>query len=110
LLRGAALLRRHPAARALPDAQRDWDQHLGGAAAGADQLRAVLMSVGAGRHLEQHLAVADDATHVTFSHGFLLFAVALADASSGNYPDVIWTLPRTAGNAEEVHRRVVEQM
>jgi hypothetical protein len=68
------------------------------------------MPVGTGRHLEQHLAVADGATHVTFVHGFLLFAVALANASSGNYPDVISTLPRAAAVAEEALRRVVEQM
>jgi hypothetical protein len=82
-------MRCHSAAGTLPHAQRDRDQHLGGAATRADQLGTVVMPVWTGRHLEQHFAVADGATHVTFFHGFLLFAVALANASSGNYPDVI---------------------
>jgi hypothetical protein len=79
-------VRRHSAARTLPDAQRDRNQDLGGAATGADQLGTVLMSVGAGRNLEQHLAVADSAAHVTFLHGFLLFAVALGQRLQRELP------------------------
>jgi hypothetical protein len=77
---GAALLRCHPAAGTPPDAQRDGNQDFCGTAAGADQLGTILVPVRAWRHLEQHLAVADGAAHIAFSHGFLLFAVALANA------------------------------
>ena len=62
---------------------------LGGAAAGADQLGAVVVAVGAGRHLEQHVAVADDAAQFAFRHGWLL-----SSAGRWNYPNVIQTLPR----------------
>src|SRR4051794_2630162 len=72
-LGGAALLGGHAAATgALPVAQGDRYQHLGGAAAGADQLGALVVPVGAGRHLEEHVAVADDAAQFAFVHGWLL--------------------------------------
>jgi hypothetical protein len=60
---GSALVRGDAAAsgRSLPDPQRDGHQYLGGAAAGADQLGALVVPVGAWWDLEKHLAVAEDA-------------------------------------------------
>jgi hypothetical protein len=55
-----------------PDVDDYGGDYLGHAAAGADQLGAVVVAVGAGRHLEQHVAVADGAAQFAFRHGWLL--------------------------------------
>ena len=46
--------------------------HLGGAAAGADELGALVVPVVARGDLEHHVAVADDAAEFAFLHGSLL--------------------------------------
>jgi hypothetical protein len=70
-----------------PQVDDDRGDHLGGAAAGADQLGAVVVAVLARRHLEKHVAVADDAAEFAFLHGFSF-------AGRANYPNVIPTLSR----------------
>jgi hypothetical protein len=73
-LGGAALEWDEVAAGAVAQAQGEREEELGGAAPGADQLGTVLvMPVPAGRHLEHHVAVADDAPLFSFFHGWLLF-------------------------------------
>jgi hypothetical protein len=91
-LRGSSLHGGYAAASrgvGLEDAQGQREQHLGGAAARAQQLGAlVLVAVGTRRDLEHHVAVTDDTAQFAFSHGWLLFV------GRWNSPDVLTTLPR----------------
>jgi hypothetical protein len=75
----------------------DGGDDLGGAAAGADQLGAVV-AVGAGWRLEHHVAVAEDTAQLTFGHGWLLSRLLVT--AGWIYPNVIQTLPRNPGIAE----------
>jgi hypothetical protein len=59
------------------------------------------VAVRARRHLEQHVAVADDAAQFAFRHGWLLSSKAKVD-----YPNAILTLPRIGGVGEHRRRRV----
>jgi hypothetical protein len=73
----------------------DGGYYLGGAAAGADQLGAVVVVVRAGWDLEHHVAVADDAAQFTFGHGWLLSFIPRSEGWI--YPNVTSTLPRKTG-------------
>ncbi|GIM94240.1 hypothetical protein Ato02nite_060330 [Paractinoplanes toevensis] len=55
-----------------PQVDDDGGYYLGGSAAGADQLGALVVVVGARGDLEHHVAVADYAAEFAFRHGWLL--------------------------------------